>query len=90
MEMIEYLLERGSDTEFKFNWRSNFYPGFSGTTGTTMDFILAIQKCHPNFFLLSEVSNYILILYSNNFFLLILKYCTKGFSSCSAKRNDSS
>jgi hypothetical protein len=91
MEMIEYLLERGSDTEFQFNWRSDFWPGFPGSKGTTIDFIFAIQKSHPNFFLLSEVSNFILILYFNNFCFVNFKilYHTTGFPSCGAKRNES-
>jgi hypothetical protein len=62
MEIIEYLVERGSDTEFEFNWFSNFYPGFGDAKGTTMDFILAIQKILPNFFLLTEVRYYTLII----------------------------
>jgi hypothetical protein len=62
MEMIEYLLERGSNTEFKFNWEKEFWPGYIGTKGTTMDFISAIQNSHPNFFLLSEVCNYVFII----------------------------
>jgi hypothetical protein len=59
MEMIEYLVKRGSDTEFEFNWNLRFSPGFGDTKGTTMDFILAIQKIHSNFFLLTGVCNYI-------------------------------
>jgi hypothetical protein len=62
MEMIEYLVERGSNTEFKFNWQEEFWPGYGSNKGTTMDFILAIQKVHPNFFLLTEVCNYIFII----------------------------
>jgi hypothetical protein len=57
MEIIEYLVERGSDTEFELTYEEGCYPGFQGTKGTTMDFILAIQKIHPNFFLLTGVCN---------------------------------
>ena len=45
MEIIEYLVERGSDTEFEFNWDNNFnLINHGDTKGTSMDYILAILE----------------------------------------------
>jgi hypothetical protein len=76
IQTIEYLVERGSDTEFPFKWGNSFWLGYGNTEGSTMDFILAIQNSHPNFFLHSEVCNYILIIISFKQFFssVILKY----------------
>jgi hypothetical protein len=62
MDVIEYLLKRESDTEFEFNWGNFFFPGYGGTKGAPLDFILAIQKSNPNFFPLTEVCNNALVI----------------------------
>ena len=47
---MEFVLEKGGDTEFKFHWNDTFLPGIGDTQGSTKDYILAIKVKPPNLF----------------------------------------
>ena len=48
LEMTSYIIEKGGDINFKFNWCNDFWPLSGHNKGTTMDYVLYIKYKCPN------------------------------------------
>ena len=71
-KMTSYILEKGGDVNFRFNWDDKFRPGQGNYAGTALDFVRHYSReyeCQANAKMIELLTKYVSIF----IYILILK-----------------